>query len=527
MLGVHNTWMQTPEDEAGRQRYCDFAANALHRYPQINDIIVWNEPNLSFFWRPQFDAHGASAAPRGYLELAARCYDVLHGVRPSVNVVGPVNSHWGNDNPNAFSNVSHSPPRFLRELGAAYRASGRTRPLFDTLGHHPYPLRADEHPSVRHTDPAVISIGDTARLLEIMNEAFGGTAQRIPQDGLPIWYLETGYQTSIPESKRSAYELDRETWPGIVPDTGSGIDQAKQLTDSLRLMYCQPHVEALFNFLLKDESALAGWQSGVFWADGTPKGSFEPYRAAIREVNEGRVNCATVPGAGAAAAPAATGRVPTGAGNPAGAQAQRAVTTMTYSGPTRSRFGSLLLRAELTRGAVKSSAGLKSRQVTFRVGNETYLTTTSERGIASLRPMPPLAPGLHRVEARFRGDELSLGSAARVDVRVVNTPGRVTSVAWLRLSRKLRVKVVARSDGTTVSGTLTLRQPKATKVRLNALGVLGGGRVAWLSGSDRGQRWDVRVRRLARGRSEVQVWRNGVAIHSAASVPTRLLRIRG
>src|SRR5918995_2748422 len=174
VLGVHNNWMRTPVDEPGRQRYCEFAANALRRYPQINDIIVWNEPNLGFFWRPQFDADGASEAPRAYFQLAAHCYDVLHGVRPGANVVGPVNSHWGNDNPNGFSNVSHSPPRFIRELGAAYRASGRQRPLFDTLGHHPYPLRSDEHPSVRHTDPAVISIGDTSRLLEVMQEAFGG-----------------------------------------------------------------------------------------------------------------------------------------------------------------------------------------------------------------------------------------------------------------------------------------------------------------------------------------------------------------
>ena len=154
VLSMHGNWQQAPTDEASRQRYCTFAANALRRYPQINDIIVWNEPNVGFFWQPQFDANGASASPKGYLELAAHCYDVLHAVRPSVNVIGPVNSHWGNDNPNAFSNVTHSPPRFISELGAAYRASGRTRPIFDTLGHHPYPRSSDEHPSVQHVDPA-------------------------------------------------------------------------------------------------------------------------------------------------------------------------------------------------------------------------------------------------------------------------------------------------------------------------------------------------------------------------------------
>ena len=529
VLGVHNNWMRTPVDEPGRQRYCEFAANALRRYPQINDIIVWNEPNLGFFWRPQFDADGASEAPRAYFQLAAHCYDVLHGVRPGANVVGPVNSHWGNDNPNGFSNVSHSPPRFIRELGAAYRASGRQRPLFDTLGHHPYPLRSDEHPSVRHTDPAVISIGDTSRLLEVMQEAFGGTGQRIPQDGLPIWYLETGYQTTVPESKRDAYDQDRENWPGPVPDAGSGIDQAKQLTDSLRLMYCQPHVEAMFNFLLKDERPLAGWQSGVFWADGSPKGSFEAYRSAIREVNEGRVDCGTVPGAGAPPVTQGTARTPSagaGAVDPSKPAAQRAVTTLTYSGATRARLGRLLLRADLTRGATKSANGLAARQVTFKVGDETYLTATDARGIASLRPLPLIAPGRHRVEVRFRGDELSLGSVARAEVRVVNTRGRVTTRAWLPLSATLRARVDARSNGTSAQGTLRLRGLRPSRVRLEALSVLGKGRFAWLSGTERGTRWDVQLRRLARG-SQVQIWRNGVALHRAATVPSRLLRIRG
>lgn len=534
VLGINNNWMRTPVDEPSRQRYCAYAANALKRYPQINDIIVWNEPNVGYFWRPQFDANGASEAPRGYFELAALCYDVLHAARPSVNVIGPVNSHWGNDNPNAFSNVSHSPPRFIRELGAVYRASGRARPIFDTLGHHPYPRRSDEPPSLRHDDPAVISIGDTARLLEVMRDAFGGTAQPIPQTGLPIWYLETGYQTSIPDSKLQAYDGGFENWPGAVPDAapGAAVDQGKQLTDSLRLVYCQPYVEAIFNFLLKDEPAMAGWQSGVFWADGSPKASLEPYRSTISEVNEGRVNCGTVPGAGAPPATAAARTVAGGARETAGNVAaeprlQRAVTKITYNGTSRAAFGQFRLRAELTRGATKTAAGLPSRQVAFLVGNESYLTTTDARGVASITPMPPLRPGVHRVEVRFRGDELSLGSAARAEVRIVNSRASVASKARLRLSRKLKATLVARSDGASVRGTLTLRQARAHKVPLTALGVLGGGRVAWLSGTTGRSRYDLQLRRLVNGRTRVQIWRNGVAIHPAVSVPARLLRIRG
>ena len=530
VLGIHNNWQRAPVDDVNRQRYCTYAANALRRYPQINDIIVWNEPNVGFFWAPQFDASGASASPRGYFELAAHCYDVLHGVRPSVNVVGPVNSHWGNDNPNAHSNITHSPPRFIRELGAVYRASGRTRPIFDTLGHHPYPRRSDEHPSVRHEDPAVISIGDTARLIEVMREAFGGTAQRIPDNGLPIWYLETGYQTTIPPAKAAAYDTELENWPGPVPDVapGTAVDQAKQLTDSLRLMYCQPHVEAIFNFLLKDEREMARWQSGVFWADGSSKGSLEAYRAVISEVNEGRVNCGTVPGAGAP--PVTTtvpGRAPSsGAGGSSEPRAQRSITTMSYSGSTRAPFGGLRLRAKLTRGATTSGSGLSARQLTFVVDDETYLTTTDERGVAAIQPSPPIRPGAHRVEVRFRGDEISLGSTTRTDVRVVNSRGTVSSTRRLRLSSRLRATIVARSDGTTMRGTLTLRGARARRISLTALGVLDGGRSAWLSGRAGQSRYDIHLRRLPSGRIRIQVLRSGVAIHPAVAVPAASLRIR-
>ena len=289
-------------------------ADAITRFPAINDVVIWNEPNLSGFWRPQFGPPGQSA-PEQYEALLARCYDVLHALRPSINVIAPATSLWGNDNPNAFSNISHSPTTFIEDLGAAYRASGRSAPLFDTLGHHPYPASSSERPWVVHADPTIISLGDLGRLLSVMQEAFGGTAQPLPQGGLPIWYLETGYQTLIPASKSASY-YGVEDWPGAVPDLVSpeppavqppdsspAPDQATQLTDELRMTYCQPYVAADFNFMLEDQSVLGGWQSGLLWADGTRKGSYDPFKAVVAQVNSGTVNCSLVSGAPLVSAP--------------------------------------------------------------------------------------------------------------------------------------------------------------------------------------------------------------------------------
>ena len=57
------------------------------------------------------------------------------------------------------------------------------------------------------------------------------------------------------------------------------------------MMYCQPHIAAVFNFLIRDERNLVGWQSGVLWADGSRKDSYDDFRSIVREVNERRVDC--------------------------------------------------------------------------------------------------------------------------------------------------------------------------------------------------------------------------------------------
>ena len=533
VLGIHNPAMGMPESPFAQERYCEYVRNTLRRFPQINDVIVWNEPNTSFFWRPQFGPGGASEAPVRYQELLARCYDLLHELRPGVNVIGPVNSHWGNDNPNAFSNISHSPPRFIRAMGVAYRASGRTRPLFDTLGHHPYPRRSDEPPALAHEDETIVSLGDLDRLLAVMGEAFGGTAQRIPQNGLPIWYLETGYQTIVDPEKAGAYQ-GVENWPAPVPDVGAPPDQASQLTDSLRLTYCQPHIEAVFNFLLRDETDLAGWQTGLFWADGSPKDSLPAFRAVVQEINDRRVSCGPGAGAGGSSSAGAAPRTNSAAGGRAsGARGAepgrtRGITRMAYRGPRRVPFGALRPRARLTRGIDGSRDGLAGRQVTFSVGRDTYLTATDAHGTASVTPSPPTRPGSHRVVVRFRGDGLSLGSGASARVDVVNTRARVTSSRPLRLSRSLAATMAARSNGITVRGTLTLRRRGvARKVRLTALGVSADRRFTWVSGTDGRNRYDLHARRLPSGRVRLQVWRNTAPLHAPATLPeTALLVLR-
>lgn len=526
----------TPTDEASRSQYCDYVRGVLTQFPQINDVVIWNEPNLAAFWSPQYSPSGASAAPAAYTELLARCWDVLHGLRPSVNLIAAATSLWGNDNPNAFSNVSHSPARFIRNMGAAYRASGRGSPLFDTVGHHPYPQSSSERPWKQHADEAIMSLGDYDRLLGALQDAYAGTAQPLPGNGVSIWYLETGYQTTIAESKRRLYS-DVENWPGAVPDVADdpgppaappddspAPDQATQLRDSLRLTYCQPYIGAVFNFLLWDEHSLLNWQSGVLWADGTPKRSYGAFRNTVAEVNERRVDCGRLrgaPGVGPAGAQVA--------GSPASAKpaAARAVTKLTYLGTRRAPYGFLHLRAGLTRGVQRSNARLAAKQVSFTVGGETFVTKTNRAGTASLAPLPPLRPGRHRVAARFTGDERHLGSGVRATLTAINSRGRLATRGWATLRPTLAARLSVRSNGRKVRGTLVLRQGGATRtVRLTAFGLRRDGRAAWLAGTRGGVRYVVHADDRRGGAADrLRVWRNDSLLNGVGLVGPRRLTI--
>ena len=151
VLAAFGSPTSAPQDAASRTEFCTYARNAVARFPSINDVVIWNEPNVSAFWRPQFNPDDSSAAPAGYEALLARCWEVLHAFRAGIDVIGPATSPRGNDNPHAASNISHSPVTFIKEMGLAYVASGRTQPLFDTVGQHVYQNTFAERPFLIHT----------------------------------------------------------------------------------------------------------------------------------------------------------------------------------------------------------------------------------------------------------------------------------------------------------------------------------------------------------------------------------------
>src|SRR5581483_1341047 len=71
--------------------------------------------------------------------------------------------------------------------------------------------------------------------------------------------------------------------------------QAKYYGKALQLAACQPTVRTFFVFRLIDELARGGWQSGVYYANGSPKSSLPGVEAAARRLQEVKpTGCATL-----------------------------------------------------------------------------------------------------------------------------------------------------------------------------------------------------------------------------------------
>jgi hypothetical protein len=254
VLAVFGFGARTPARPAAQARFCGYAARALTLVPDARAVVVWNEANSRAYWR---------AGPATYERLLARCYDALHGARPRVAVLDSTAS-------------AHAPGAFLARVAAAYRASGRREPLVDAFGHNPYPRTSIEAPAATHTG-GFVGEGDYGRLAATLARGFAGTAQ----DSHDIWYLEDGFQSTVPELLRRGYS-GRET-----AVTATAAEQARRLRDAVLLAACQPTVRAFFNFELVDEARLAGWQSGLYWRGAAAKPAARAFAAAVRSVRGG------------------------------------------------------------------------------------------------------------------------------------------------------------------------------------------------------------------------------------------------
>jgi hypothetical protein len=258
----------------GLAAFSSWLRNAALRWPTITTWIAPNEPNQPRFWQPQFTSKCGNASGQSYFRAQATMYDTLKTVNGEIEVVGVALSPRGNDMCRAASNVSTSPVRFLASLGAAMRASKRTRPIMDAISQHPYPLLNTHGPAKGYRWPN-IGMSNMDRLKQAFWDAFNGTAQPTFEQGLDVYLDELGWQT---ESVGEAYKGLENV--GAIDE----LTQGRYYAQSIRMAACDPSVAALSLFHLLDEDDRDRFQSGLIRADGSPKDSVPLVKAAIASV---------------------------------------------------------------------------------------------------------------------------------------------------------------------------------------------------------------------------------------------------
>lgn len=290
VLSVYHAGSRTtPRTPLARRQFSRFAASLARELPTVRHFVIGNEPNLNRFWMPQFTWLGRSRSPADYLALLAPTYDALKAVSRGITVVGGALAPRGADNPYATRHT-HSPGLFLRELGQAYRASRRRKPIMDWLAFHPYGEHSSQPPEFRrHPRSKTIGLNDYGKLVKALRQAFDGTRQRGAT--LPILYAEYGIEAAVPFERADAYTGREHTTTRPV----SELTQGNFYRRALALARCQPTVKGFLLFLLTDEPALDRWQSGLLYPDDSPKTSFAAVRDAVTSVRAPGSPCGLPP----------------------------------------------------------------------------------------------------------------------------------------------------------------------------------------------------------------------------------------
>ena len=189
----------------------------------------------------------------------------------------------GNDSPNAASNSSTSPVKFLGALGAWFKAfaakTHRTAPLMDGLDFHPYPVPQSLPFATGYPTPNNASISNLPRIYQAFYDGFNGSPQIVegmgtaPAKATREFFVNRAQRgapattATAPDSsatQRAASNADMPTMAGarsgMIPSTGPLAATVPAVLDAC--------VTALDQFGTKSLSEVM--QPAIELADGFP-----------------------------------------------------------------------------------------------------------------------------------------------------------------------------------------------------------------------------------------------------------------
>lgn len=197
------------------KKFGEFAkAVATHVADRVERYIVWNEPNVATWLKPQNTCSSAgncsAYAPHLYRELAREGYAAIHEGDSTARVaIGGTSSLGARHRANA--NTTAQPLTFLRTMACVdskYRAikKGRCKtfkPLTaEALSYHPHSQAFS--PGKRDPDTNNARMADLSRLTRVVDKL--AAKGRIKVKGarkLPLWLDEYAYETNPPDPNKS------------------------------------------------------------------------------------------------------------------------------------------------------------------------------------------------------------------------------------------------------------------------------------------------------------------------------------
>jgi hypothetical protein len=236
--------------------YGDFALAAAKRYdgtgslPRVTYWDVWNEPNLTPDFTPQF-LNGSPYSPgwyRGMVNALAASVKSVHADNlviagetapfydqtPSVTAVDP---DWG-------------PLSFMRDmlcLSASLTPTCSTPAEFDVWGHHPYPSGGPDHHAALANDASIADMPKVSAILDAAWSAGHITASAPPA----LWATEIGWDTDPPNANGVPTVLvTRWTAEALYRLWGDGVSLVTWFT-------------------LRDYPASTPYQSGLYYSGST------------------------------------------------------------------------------------------------------------------------------------------------------------------------------------------------------------------------------------------------------------------
>ena len=223
--------------------------DATTALPSVRRWLAWNEPNSPVFLQPQWQHTKNRNIPVAAIAYVHICTAIWKGVHATH--LGETVACGGTD-PNGNNKARSSRPSIapLTFLSALHKYGLRH---FDVYDHHPYYGSPQQTPGTRPKGTSSIRLGNLGLLTSLLTRLYGHKN---------VWITEYGYQTRPPDNHFGV----------------SYSKQAQYLKQAFAMVRKNPRVTLMCWFLLRDETRLSGWQSGLLTAGGKRKPAFNAFR---------------------------------------------------------------------------------------------------------------------------------------------------------------------------------------------------------------------------------------------------------